>query len=73
MDSHQEEIRAMKNANLGKMKACLGATEPCLEKMEATIKACQEQMKLELRLAGINEDHKVRSRSKKGKGHSKAL
>jgi hypothetical protein len=36
MDSHHKELKALMGANLEQMKACLGATEACLEKREST-------------------------------------
>jgi hypothetical protein len=39
------------DANLEEMRACLGAVEACLGKTETTVKAGQEQMRAELRLA----------------------
>jgi hypothetical protein len=50
----RNESQSSKDANLEKMRACLEATEAYLGKTEAMIKACQEQIRAEIK-AGLEE------------------
>jgi archaellum component FlaC len=66
-------MNVLMDANLEKMKACLEVTEASLGKMEAMIRAGQEQMGIKI-MTGLEEmKATVRSLSREDTGHCGAL
>jgi hypothetical protein len=52
--AHWERLEALMDASTGQMEVCLGVVEACPGKMEATLKASQEQMGAESK-TGLEE------------------